>query len=222
MDLDKLNIQGMLDKFKQTKDGLDKTFRDIFAPEGRPEEPKPESAADVSDTAPEDEHIAPEETAEDPEVSEQETAAPDKDQECADDNIAKPEAVRPDLTAVEEKLNTIEYQLDKIDEAVSMLKADIADSSNETARIIRIVDNISGKVNRTSEKLTDLNNSLASVSKLNDSIFDLKNSQMNTKNSLGELQSAFFKLKKKMTTGITIISILVAVIAILEVINLLS
>ncbi|MGN0181135.1 MAG: hypothetical protein ACI4DP_01785 [Candidatus Ornithomonoglobus sp.] len=218
MDLDKLNIQGMLDKFKQTKDGLDRTFRDIFAPE----EPKTESAAEAPDTAPDDETIIPDEAEAAPPPIESEEVFSAPEPESTDDNITRPETVLPDLTAVEEKLNTIEYQLDKIDEAISMLKADTVDASNETARIIRIVENISGKVNRTSEKLTDLNNSLASVSKLNDSIFDLKNSQMNTKNSLGELQSAFFKLKKKMTAGVTIISILTAVIAVLEVLNLLS
>ncbi|MGN0163511.1 MAG: hypothetical protein ACI4EA_08050 [Candidatus Ornithomonoglobus sp.] len=218
MDLDKLNIQGMLDKFKQTKDGLDRTFRDIFAPE----EPKTESAAEASDTAADDETIIPDEAEAAPPAAEPEDIFSAQEPENTDDNSIKQEAILPDLTSVEEKLNTIEYQLDKIDEAISILKADTVDASNETARIIRIVENISGKVNRTSEKLTDLNNSLASVSKLNDSIFDLKNSQMNTKNSLGELQSAFFKLKKKMTAGITIISILAAVIAVLEVLNLLS
>ncbi|MGN1115425.1 MAG: hypothetical protein ACI4TH_02515 [Candidatus Ornithomonoglobus sp.] len=218
MDLDKLNIQGMLDKFKQTKDGLDRTFRDIFAPE----DPKTESASEAPDTASDDDTVIPDEAEATPPAAEPEDVFPDAEPESADDNIIRSETAPPNLTAVEEKLNTIEYQLDKIDEAISMLKADTVDASNETARIIRIVENISGKVNRTGERLTDLNNSLAGVSKLNDSIFDLKNSQMNTKNSLGELQSAFFKLKKKMTASVTIISILAAVIAVLEVLNLLS
>ena len=45
---------------------------------------------------------------------------------------------------------------------------------------------------------------------------------MNTKNSLADLEAAFAKLKKKMTASITIISAPTAVIAILEIINLLS
>lgn len=215
MDLDKLNIQGMLDKFKQTKEGLDRTFRDIFAAEERTEDPK----AKAEDAAAEDEPVIPEEAEAAPLSAEAEEVIYSAEPESTDSNIAEPEAVLPDLAVIEEKLNTLEYQLDKIDEAIGTLKTD---SSNETARVIRIVENVSGKANRIGEKLTDLTNSLASVSKLNDSIFDLKNSQMNTKNSLGDLQSAFFRLKKKMTMGVTIISILTAVIAVLEVLNLLS
>lgn len=82
--------------------------------------------------------------------------------------------------------------------------------------------NINGKLNAQDVRLNEISNALGSVSKLNDSIFDLKNSQMNTKNSLSELESSYAKLKRKMTAGVTIISILSAIIVILEVINLLS
>ena len=218
MDLDKLNIREMLDKFKQTKDGFDRTFRDIFSsddPEEDDVQDTPDTASDtVSDF--EDESVAASAAPEEEEQSDE------HEPENTDDNTAIPRAEQPDLKAVEDKLNSLNEQLDKIDEAISMLKTDSANASNEAARIIRIAENISGKVNRTADRLTELNNSLAGVSKLNDSIFDLKNSQMNTKNSLGELQSAFFKLKKKMTAGVTIITVLAAVIAVLEVINLLS
>lgn len=82
--------------------------------------------------------------------------------------------------------------------------------------------NINGKLNAQDVRLNEISNALGSVSKLNDSIFDLKNSQMNTKNSLSELESSYSKLKRKMTAGVTIISILSAIVVILEVINLLS
>lgn len=78
------------------------------------------------------------------------------------------------------------------------------------------------KLNVAEKKTEKLVNSLSGVSKLNDSIFDLKNSQMNTKNTVGDLEAAFYTLKRKMTTGIILISIISAVIAVLEIINLLS
>ncbi|MDD6762381.1 MAG: hypothetical protein PUD92_01875 [Clostridiales bacterium] len=218
MDLDKLNIREMLDKFKQTKDGLDRTFRDIFSSD----EPEEDDVQDTPDTASDTVSDFEDESGAASAAPEEEDQSDGHEPENTDDNTAIPRAEQPDLKAVEDKLNSLNEQLDKMDEAISMLKTDSANASNETARIIRIAENISGKVNRTADRLTELNNSLAGVSKLNDSIFDLKNSQMNTKNSLGELQSAFFKLKKKMTAGVTIITVLAAVIAVLEVINLLS
>lgn len=84
------------------------------------------------------------------------------------------------------------------------------------------LSSIKSKLGATEKKLESVSNSLSGISKLGDSIFDLKNSQMNTKNSLGELETAFYKLKRKMTSSITIISILAAIIAALEIINLLS
>lgn len=218
MDLDKLNIREMLDKFKQTKDGFDRTFRDIFSSD----EPEEDDVQDTPDTASDTVSDFEDESGAASAAPEEADQSDGHEPENTDDNTAIPRAEQPDLKAVEDKLNSLNEQLDKIDEAISMLKTDSANASNETARIIRIAENISGKVNRTADRLTELNNSLAGVSKLNDSIFDLKNSQMNTKNSLGELQSAFFKLKKKMTAGVTIITVLAAVIAVLEVINLLS
>lgn len=82
--------------------------------------------------------------------------------------------------------------------------------------------NINGKLNAHDVRLTEISNSLGSVSKLNDSIFDLKNSQMNTKNTLSDLETSYAKLKRKMTAGVTIMSILCAIVVILEVMNLLS
>ncbi len=78
------------------------------------------------------------------------------------------------------------------------------------------------RLNATDKKIDKIAASISSVSKLNDSIFDLKNSQINTKNSLGDLEAAFYQFKKKLNSSLLIISIIAAVIVILEIINLLS
>lgn len=117
--------------------------------------------------------------------------------------------------------------------AISDMTADIAgvkaDIENLKQTINRtdlltseINDTLVARLNNTDSKLNSISNSLAGIAKLNDSIFDLKNSQMNTKNSIGDLEANFYKLKRKMTTGVLLISIITAVIAILEIINLLS
>ena len=109
--------------------------------------------------------------------------------------------------------------MDKISGELSELSKSIGDMSRTTNTELK---SIMTAVCGIDKKLSELTASLSGVNKLNDSIFDLKNSQMNTKNSLGDLELSFRRLKKKMTAGIVIISIISAVIAVLEVINLLS
>ncbi len=70
--------------------------------------------------------------------------------------------------------------------------------------------------------VTEIKQAVVSVSKLNDSIFELKNAQINTKNSVAELEEGFAKLKRKCVAGVTILSILSAVIIALEVFQLIS
>ena len=142
----------------------------------------------------------------------------------ADEQEQTADTVPPAPTVVDAEAVTAEISV--LDSQIDMLKKSIDELSEFTntavTKINKTVDNINGNFNVTEQKLTDILNSLASISKLNDSIFDLKNAQMNTKNSLADLEAAFSKLKKKMTASITIISALTAVIAILEIINLLS
>lgn len=214
MDLDKLNIQGMLDKFKQTKSGFDQTFRNIFTSED-------DSAVSEDDVREADKAAdTPENTDEEIGISETEII-PDAHEEKPQDNPIAPAAACYN-DELSEKLGAAMAQIDSLNEALKLIKEDIESSMEECVRSRRVSENVNGKLNSVSDKISELSNSLAGISKLKDSIFDLKNSQMNTKNSIGALQSGFFKLKKKMTTGITIISILTTIIAILEILNLLS
>lgn len=73
-----------------------------------------------------------------------------------------------------------------------------------------------------SKKLNEILVSLSGINKITDSIFDLKNAQMNTKNTLSDLETAFKRLKQKMTAGVVTLTIVSAVIVVLEIINLLS
>lgn len=153
------------------------------------------------------------------------TSEPETESEVfADDLEQTPDTAPPAPAVVDAEAVTAEISV--LDSQIDMLKKSIDELSEFTnttvTKINKTVDNINGNFNVTEQKLTDISNSLASISKLNDSIFDLKNAQMNTKNSLADLEAAFSKLKKKMTASITIISALTAIIAILEIVNLLS
>lgn len=113
----------------------------------------------------------------------------------------------------------IKNTISEVSESISQIRDTAASSLKQQSDLS---DTVIARLNTTDKKLSHISNSLTGISKLSDSIFDLKNSQMNTRNSLGELEAAFYKLKKKMSASIMIISILSAVIAILEIINLLS
>ena len=84
------------------------------------------------------------------------------------------------------------------------------------------ISNLVSMINDVDRKMTDISGSVSGVNKINDSIFDLKNAQINTKNSLNDLELSFRKLKKKTTAGIITLSIISFVVAVLEVINILS
>lgn len=113
----------------------------------------------------------------------------------------------------------ITERLDDISKRLSNIKVILDKQSDSNTKS---VVNINAKLNAQDERLSDISASLGSVSKLNDSIFDLKNHQMNTRNSMDALEKSFSVLRKKTIAGITVISILSAVLIVLEVLNLLS
>lgn len=113
----------------------------------------------------------------------------------------------------------ITERLDDISKRLSNIKVILDKQSDSNTKS---VVNIHAKLNAQDERLSDIYTSLGSVSKLNDSIFDLKNHQMNARNSMDALEKSFSVFRKKTITGITVISILSAVLIILEVLNLLS
>lgn len=110
-------------------------------------------------------------------------------------------------------------KLDDISRRLSSLRNMLEMHTDSTTKSIV---NINAKLNAQDDRITDIVTSLGSVSKLNDSVFDLKNTQMNTRNSIDTLSASFSRLKRRMTAGVTVISILSAVLIVLEVLNLLS
>ena len=104
----------------------------------------------------------------------------------------------------------------------STLNSDLSDISDEIKALRQSNENLEGHLSAIERKLAEISNAVSGVNKINDSIFDLKNSQINTRNSINELEISFKKMKKKMISGITVISVITAIVAVLEIINLLS
>lgn len=131
--------------------------------------------------------------------------------------------INDSISDIDSGISTLSEQHSKESEKIS---ASLVEIDNKLSALATSTDThfdaVSVELNSIERKLIDINSTLNSINKLNDSLFDLKNAQMNTKNALGDLDTAFKLLRKKTIAGITVLSIISAVIAILEVLNLLS
>ena len=118
-----------------------------------------------------------------------------------------------------QEMNKIDLDMKNLRECVE----NIAKMTDKTGNsLTTLSENLESSILDINKKLGEISSTISGVNRINDSIFDLKNSQINTKNFLGDLEAAFKNLKKKTTFGITILSIISAIIAVLEILNLLS
>lgn len=115
----------------------------------------------------------------------------------------------------EDMQNNAQKFMQSTDSAVMEQNESIKDLSAEISGLNQTVKDVYDAV-------ADIQQNTASVVRLNDSIFDLRNAQVNTKNSLDLLEGAYHALKKKFVTCMTVLSLLVGVMIILEIIRLLS
>lgn len=137
------------------------------------------------------------------------------------------------LTSITERFDVTDEKFTGISEQVGAL----SDKIGEVAKKLQEIEISDMQQNRDrtqdaaylkhsvgeiGDGVTEIKQAVVSVSKLNDSIFELKNAQINTKNSVAELEAGFAKLKRKCVAGVTILSILSAIIIALEVLQLLS
>lgn len=122
-----------------------------------------------------------------------------------DDLVSNIDSIKNMISEIEKSVQGVEIQTS---DSVAHISSESADIKHEIIELKNMTEQIRDIVN--------------GVSKLNDSIFDMKNSQQNTKATLVDLQIAFNRLKKKTVAGVTLISIIVFIIMILQVINLLA
>ena len=224
-----IDVEAMLDRFREKKEDLGNTLRGFFTDSrddaGREEteedEPESESCDEAvieskDDTAEEcDESVL--ETESETVIVKKEITVDNSD--LKDDINKLTDCININREEFTDRYNDIVNRISEMDERITKI-SDMFDAKYDS--LAGISKNINGKINVTDEKMKEVVNSLGSVSKLNDSIFDLKNSQMNMKKAVAELDLSFNKLKKKMNHSVAIISVLTAIIVLLEVFNLLS
>lgn len=224
-----IDVEAMLDRFREKKEDLGNTLRGFFtdsrddAGQEETEENEPESEScdeavieSKDDTAEEcDESVS--ETESETVIVKKEITVDNSD--LKDDINKLTDCININREEFTDRYNDIVNRISEMDERITKI-SDMFDAKYDS--LAGISKNINGKINVTDEKMKEVVNSLGSVSKLNDSIFDLKNSQMNMKKAVAELDLSFNKLKKKMNHSVAIISVLTAIIVLLEVFNLLS
>ena len=137
------------------------------------------------------------------------------------------------VSEMSDRFDDVESKIQNVSEDIDGLKSKIKDIS-EKLNIIDVQDNermkehkdnyseIKNSVDEIAKSVSEVKQAFNSISKLNDSVFDLKNTQLNTKNTISELESSFVKLKKKCVLGVTVLSILSAIVIVLEVVLMLS
>lgn len=129
---------------------------------------------------------------------------------------AKIESVNSTVNSIAEDIRTINSRLEELKNVLS------SDEDEDEGEAEAVITGIADDVKLLCSSMSDVRQSVGSVSKLNDSVFELKNNQLNTRNAVSNLETAFARLKKKCILGITVVSILSAIIIALEIVNLLS
>lgn len=123
------------------------------------------------------------------------------------------------VEVVSEQINTVCEKVDALSEKLQLIEIQEMENNKEKSQNDAELKHSLGNI---SDDIAEIKQAVTSVSKLNDSIFDLKNAQVNTKNSLAELEAGFIKLKRKCVVGVTILSVLGAITIALEIVQLLS
>lgn len=129
-----------------------------------------------------------------------------------DDFDLKLQLVGNSMTQLSDKINALSEKLSNIE---NQMNDDKKNTEQNYSEIKEAVSAVNTGVN-------DIKMTVNSVAKVNDSIFDLKNTQLNTKNAVSDLETAFARLKKKCVLGVTVLSILSAIVIILEIVLMLS
>ena len=115
----------------------------------------------------------------------------------------------------DKRFDDINAQLKEITELLKDIELHSRNGSSYAENSLLQIKSVSGGVE-------EIRQAVSGITKLSDSIFDLKNAQMNSKNSLENLEKSFVSLKKKCIMGITVISILTLLSIVMSILVLLS
>ena len=241
-----INLQNVIDKFKKTAGGIGhgaKTIKDTVAAKIdklKEKKPEPEKEEVAEEKIEEKIEEAPKPEIEKPSVpfikSKDNSDITDKLADSMTTSFKKLDEIKGEMRAMAdvpeqvdgvaakidsagEAIGSLSLKLDDLAKQLEALSEKISDSKNE--KDTSLMD-MTDEIKAIGMGISDVRQSVGSVSRLNDSVFDLKNTQLNTKNAVANLETAFTRLKKKCVLGITVMSILSAIIIGLEILLMLS
>lgn len=238
-----INLQGVIDKFKKTAGGIGQSaksfkesFKDTMATKMDAMKAKKEETAAKAAQTFEDIKETAEEKLEPVKEKLQDNGISEKLQSSMQSSAKKLDEIKGGMAAmadmpdkvggVDSKIDeanstliALSKQLETLSDKLSIMETSIGDGSRENAES---AEGIQNSIKSVGEEITEIRQSIGAVARLNDSIFDLKNTQLNTKNSISNLETAFARLKKKCILGVTVLSILSAIIIALEIFSMLS
>ncbi len=230
-----INIQSVIEKFKKTAGGIkDTVVSKVDGFMSKKESAGPKNAENTDQPDAEEENKDGE--AKKNVFENAENIVKEKIESVVKTSADKIDAVKSGVHSVGEMserfdrvdgdIKSIIEELDAVSKNVEALSQKLAAMEvKDTQRMgdhERNYSDIKRAVNEMSGNVADIKQVVSSVSKVNDSIFDLKNSQMNTKKVLSDMGTSFARLKKKCVLGVTVLSILSAIIIALEIILMLS
>lgn len=225
-----VNIQSVIDKFKKTADGIEsgaKKFKDSVVSkvdefkvkkENSPVFEKVEEIKDELQNAVDESGIKEK-------VKNSMKNSMDKVEEIKEGIVSVSEMsdrfddVELKIQNVSEDISSLSKKLNELSDKLNVMEVQCKEQNNDSAKNY---SDVKESVQAVGSEVTEIKQAVSAVSRLNDSVFDLKNTQMNTKNVMSDLETSFNRLKKKCVLGVTVLSILSAIIIVLEIVLMLS
>lgn len=233
-----INIQNVIDKFRKTAGGIGSSARNIKDTVVNKMDMF-KSKKDDEPSGSEDEETADEVSEEKEQIAE-ESGIADKIKNSVKSSVQtsvqKIDEIKEgarSITEMSERFDDVEIKIQNVCDDVSSL-AEKLSALSEKMNVYEVqakermkeheqnYSDIKEAVETAGAGISEIKQAVNSVSRLNDSVFDLKNTQLNTKKSVSDLETAFTRLKKKCVLGVTVLSILSAIVIVLEIVLMLS
>lgn len=211
-----INIQSVIDKFRKKASGI----KDTVA--GKVDEFKSkkevESAIEKAEEIKENIEGKIKDTIEESGIRDMVKGGADKLDEFKE-GVGAISDMNNKFTDISADIGSLSRKITELSDRLSVLEIEGSQRGKDSAQSFT---DIKREIGEISGAAAEIKQAVNSVSKLNDSVFDLKNAQLNTKNAVSDIELSITRLKKKCVMGVTIISVLSAIIIVLEIILMLS
>lgn len=228
-----INIQSVIDKFKKTAGGIESSAKKL--------KDSVVNRMDVLKSKKDDNEQETEDNSKDTiEDKSEEESITDKLKNSVkssmNTSVQKLDELKDSARSISEmpdRFDDVEIKIQRVSETAAALSGKLNEIS-EKLGAMEVQDkermrnheqnysDIKHTVDAVGTNVSEIKQAVNAVSKLNDSVFDLKNTQLNTKKAISDLEISFARLKKKCVLGVTVLSILSAIVIVLEIILMLS